>query len=279
MKEYEVNSPQGTEVKVTQKEMRSVFWRSLFEMAAINYERFQSLGFLFAMTPVIKKLYPDKERRSAAMKRHMAMFNTNPALMNPIVGVAIAMEEKNANGEDTADAINNVKVGLMGPFAGIGDSLFDGTLRPIFAGLGAALALQGSYFGPILFLLLWNVVYFGVRYFSIPYAYRAGVGMLQEAKKTNILQKVSDGAAVLGLMVLGVLVCDWITIKTPVVFNAGQTVIKLQAVLDGIVPGLMPLLAFIVLVVLLRKRISPNKLIIGVFVVALLLSLVKFLAV
>jgi fructoselysine and glucoselysine-specific PTS system IID component len=277
MEEQIVKTPESGGIKLTKKDLRSTFWRSLFDMSSINYERFQSLGFLFAMTPLIKKLYPTKEGRSAAMKRHLAMFNTNPTMIPPILGTVAALEEQNASGADTADAINDIKVGLMGPFAGIGDSLFWGTLRPIFAGIGAALALQGNYFGPVLFLILWNVVYFPFRYLTVFYGYTVGVGMLLEAKKSNILQKISSGASVLGLMVLGVLVADWITISTPIVFNAGKTIIKLQEVLDGIVPSLLPLLTFMVLIALLRKKINPNKLIVGIFIAALLLSLVKFL--
>lgn len=267
------------EAVVTNKELRSAFWRSLFDMCSINYERFQALGFLFAITPVLKKLYPDKERRSAAMKRHLEMFNTNPAFINPILGTAIALEEKNANGVDMVDAVNNVKVGLMGPFAGIGDSLFWATLRPLLAGLGAALALQGSYLGPILFLFLWNACYLGFRYFSTMYGYKVGIGMLKDMKKTNIVQKISEGASVLGLMVLGVLVAQWVSIKTPVTFTAGNTVIKLQEMLNGIVPSMLPLVAMLILAALLRKRITPNKLLIGIFVVALVLSLLRVLEV
>lgn len=267
------------EIKVTKKEMKSVFWRSLFEMASINYERFQSLGFLFAMTPVIKKLYPDKEQRIAAMKRHSEMYNSHPWMISPILGTTIALEEKNANGGNTVDAINSVKVGLMGPFAGIGDSLFWGTLRPLLAGLGAALALQGSIFGPIVFLILWNICNFGIRYYTLEYGYKAGMNMLKDMKKTNIVQKVSEGASVLGLMVLGVLVAQWINIKTPISFTAGKTVMKLQDVLDGVMPSMLPLIATFIIVKLLRKKVTPNKLIIGIFAVALVLSLLGILSV
>lgn len=267
------------EIKVTKKEMKSVFWRSLFEMASINYERFQSLGFLFAMTPVIKKLYPDKEQRIAAMKRHSEMYNSHPWMISPILGTTIALEEKNANGGNTVDAINSVKVGLMGPFAGIGDSLFWGTLRPLLAGLGAALALQGSIFGPIVFLVLWNICNFGIRYYTLHYGYKAGMNMLKDMKKTNIVQKVSEGASVLGLMVLGVLVAQWINIKTPISFTAGKTVMKLQDVLDSVMPSMLPLIATFSIVKLLRKKITPNKLIIGIFAVALVLSLLGILSV
>lgn len=277
MNEQTTSSSQITKVQLTNKDLRASFWRSLWDMSSINYERFQTLGFLYAMTPLIKKLYPDKERRSLAMKRHMMMFNTNPAMVNPILGTVAALEEQNANGIDTEEAVDNIKVGLMGPFAGIGDSLFWGTLRPIFAGIGAGLALQGNYFGPVLFFILWNAVYFPFRYFMTFYGYRSGVRMLQEAKQSNIIQKISDGASVLGLMVLGVLVSNWTTVTTPVQFAAGKTIIKLQEVLDGILPSMLPLISFIVLVALLKKKVNPNKLILGIFAVTLILSLLKVL--
>lgn len=267
------------EIKITKKEMKSVFWRSLFEMASINYERFQALGFLFAMTPIIKKLYPDKEQRIAAMKRHSEMYNSHPWMISPILGTSIALEEKNANGGNTVDAINSVKVGLMGPFAGIGDSLFWGTLRPLLAGLGAALALQGSILGPIVFFVLWNICNFGIRYYTLHYGYKAGMSMLKDMKKTNIVQKISEGAAVLGLMVLGVLVAQWISIKTPISFTAGETVMKLQEVLDSVMPSMLPLISTFIIVKLLRKKITPNKLIIGIFAISLVLSLLGILAV
>lgn len=269
---------ESEEIKITQKELKSVLWRSLFEMASINYERFQSLGFLYAITPVIKKLYPDKERRVSAMKRHMEMYNSHPWMISPILGTTIALEEKNANGINTEEAINNVKVGLMGPFAGIGDSLFWGTIRPILAGIGASLALQGSIFGPIVFLIIWNICNFGFRYYSLKYGYKAGMTMLKDMKRTNIVQKVSEGASVLGLMVLGVLVAQWITVKTPITFTAGKQVMKLQEILDGIIPSLLPLISTFILVKLLRKKVTPNKLIIGIFAVALVLSVLNILA-
>lgn len=272
-KNIEVND----DVKITKSDLNKVYWRSMFEMASINYERFQALGFLHSMTPIIKKLYPDEERRKKAMKRHMEMYNSHPWMIEPILGTTIALEEQNAKGVDTEDAINNVKVGLMGPFAGIGDSLFWGTIRPILAGIGAALALQGSILGPIIFLLAWNILNFGFRWYSLNYGYNVGMKMLKDMKKNNIVQKISEGAAVLGLMVLGVLVAQWINVKTGLQFTAGDKVFKVQEILDSILPSMLPLISTLILVKLLRKKITPNKLILGIFVVALILSALKIL--
>lgn len=264
---------------ITKKDLKKVYWRSFFEMASINYERFQALGYLFAIAPVLKKLYPEKEALSEAMQRHMEMYNSHPWMINPILGATIALEEKNAAGEDTSAAINNIKVGLMGPFAGIGDSLFWGTIRPILAGLGAAMALQGNLLGPVIFLILWNIINFGFRYYSQMYGYETGIRILKNMKESNIVQKNSEGASVLGLMVLGVLVASWINVKTPLMFGAAESQMALQDILDSIVPSLLPLVTTLTIVKLLRKKITPNKLIVGIFAVALVLSLTGILAV
>jgi len=264
-------------VKITRNDLKEVFWRSLFEMASINYERFQALGFLHAMTPVIKKLYPDEERKRRAMKRHLEMYNSHPWMIEPILGVTIALEEQNAKGIEVEDTINNIKVGLMGPFAGIGDSLFWGTLRPLLAGIGASFALQGSILGPIIFLISWNIINFGFRWYSLLYGYNAGMRMLKDIKESNIIQKVAEGSAVLGLMVLGVLVAQWVNVKTGLQLTVGDKVLKVQELLDGIMPSMLPLITTFVLVWFLRKKVTPNKLIVGIFAVALVLSLFKIL--
>jgi len=271
--EVESNEP---EIKITQKDLNKVYRRSFFDMASINYERFQALGFLNAMAPVLEKLYPDKEDLKAAMKRHMEMYNSHPWMINPILGTAVALEEKNANGGGTANAINGIKVGLMGPFAGIGDSLFWGTLRPILGGIGAAMALNGNVLGPILFLALWNIINFGFRKWSLDYGYRIGMSMLKDMKKTNIIQKVTEGASVLGLMVLGVLVAQWINIKTGIEFVNGDSVINLQEMLDSMVPSLLPLLVTFGIVSLLRNKVKPNTLILVIFVIAFILAFASY---
>lgn len=272
-----INNSGATVQKVTKDDLKKVFWRSLFDMASINYERFQALGFLFSMTPIIKKLYSDDEQRQRAMKRHLEMYNSHPWMMNPILGVTIALEEQNAKTGSVEETINNVKVGLMGPFAGIGDSLIWGTLRPLLAGIGAAFALQGSILGPIIFLLAWNIINFSFRWYSLLYGYNAGIRILKDIKETNIVQKIAEGSSVLGLMVLGVLVAQWVNVKTGLALTVGDKVLKVQEMLDGIMPSMLPLITTFVLVWFLRKGVTPNKLIIGIFVVALVLSLFKIL--
>ena len=137
---------------------KKTFWRSFPLQGCFCYERMQNVGFAYQMIPALKKLYPDKKEASAALKRHLAMFNTTPAVVTFITGVTIAMEEKFKKAKDAGEecdeeSINAVKTALMGPLAGIGDSFFWGTFRVIGAGIGASLATKGSILGAVLFFL------------------------------------------------------------------------------------------------------------------------------
>src|SRR5699024_4782960 len=266
-------SKQSETSNITKKDMRKVFWRSFFIKSTINYERFMGLGFAFSMIPLIKKIYKSTEQRSAALSRHIEMFNSHPWMANPVLGVVSVMEEQNAKDGKMGQAINNIKVGLMGPLAGIGDSLFWGTIRAILLSIGAGMALGGNILGPILFLVAWNIINFGFRYWSLTYGRKAGVNLIEQIKESNIIKKISEGASVLGLLVLGVLVVNWVNITTPLEFTAGEEASSVQEdVLDEIMPGMLPLIATLIIVFLLRRNISPVKILIGVFIVSFILG-------
>ena len=145
-------------IQLTKKDRLAVCWRSTFLQGSWNYERMQNGGWCYAIIPAIKKLYKTKEERTAALKRHLEFFNTHPYLASPVMGVTLALEEERANGAAVDDtAIQGVKVGMMGPLAGVGDPVFWFTIRPMLGALGASLALGGNILGPILFFVAWNI--------------------------------------------------------------------------------------------------------------------------
>ena len=147
-----------SEKKLTKSDIVSMFIRSNFLLGSYNFERMQSVGFCVTLIPALKKLYEGDELK-AALKRHLEFFNTQPFLATPIMGITAAMEEQKANGADIDEAsISGVKIGLMGPLAGVGDPIFWGTVRPVLAALGAGLALTGSILGPLLFFILFNAL-------------------------------------------------------------------------------------------------------------------------
>ena len=132
-------------ITLSKKERLSVALRSTFLQGSWNYERMQNGGWAFSIIPAIKKLYKTEEERSAALKRHLEFFNTHPYVASPVIGVTLALEEERANGAEVDDAaIQGVKVGMMGPLAGVGDPVFWFTVRPILGALGASLAMTGN---------------------------------------------------------------------------------------------------------------------------------------
>lgn len=139
-------------IQLSKSDRQKVWWRSQFLQGSWNYERMQNLGWAYSLIPAIKKLYTKKEDQAAALERHLEFFNTHPYVAAPIMGVTLALEEERANGTEIDDAaIQGVKIGMMGPLAGIGDPVFWFTVRPILGALGASLAATGNIVGPLLF--------------------------------------------------------------------------------------------------------------------------------
>ena len=142
-------------ITLTKAERVKVMLRSQFLQGSWNYERMQNGGWVYALIPALKKLYPEKEAASAALKRHLEFFNTHPYIAAPILGVTLALEEDRANGVPIDDAaIQGVKVGMMGPLAGIGDPVFWFTVRPILGAIAASLAVSGSILAPLFFFVV-----------------------------------------------------------------------------------------------------------------------------
>ena len=258
------------EKKLTKSDFFWAFIRSNFLQGSWNMERMQALGFAFGMVPILKRLYTGEELKQA-MKRHLEFYNTQPFVTAPIIGNTAAMEEKKANGADIPDGvINGIKVGMMGPLAGVGDPIFWGTLRPITAALGASFAISGSILGPIIFFVLFNFVRLWVRWYGIKYGYAKGTDLVQDVAG-NRLQKLTDGASILGLFVMGALVNKWTSVNIPVVVsqitNAKGEVVTttVQTILDQLMPGLIPLLMTFACMALMKRKVNAIWIIFGLF--------------
>lgn len=271
-------SDQKKLTKDEKKMMREIFWHSFHLEASYNYERQQALGFSIGMWPAIKRYYKTDEERAEALERHMNIFNTTPHVATAITGVAAALEKEASKSEEFDNSIiNNVKVGLMGPFAGIGDSLFWGTLRIIAVGIGLSLAQQGSILGPILFLLLFNIPHMFVRYYGGVYGYKLGTGIMQQANNSGVMEKISKGATVVGLMVIGAMSAAMVKMEAAFVFTVGDEKIPLQDYLDQIFPLLLPLLFTLFMFSLLKKGFKPTTILLITIVFGIIGSLIGLL--
>ncbi|WP_125706554.1 PTS system mannose/fructose/sorbose family transporter subunit IID [Lacticaseibacillus daqingensis] len=240
---------------LTRKDLWHVFWRSFFSMSTINYERYMSLGIDFAMVPVLRRLYTDKAEYIEALKRHNEFFNCHPYTAQIVLGVSAALEEQKALGKPITDAtITSTKTALMGPLSGIGDSVFKATFMTIFAAIGAGLAMNGNILGPILFIVPNVALNIASRYFGIFWGYKFGVKLISKMKNSDLIQKFVQGATIVGMMVTGAMVVNFVAIKlTAKWVSAGKT-IELQALLDQIFPSLLPLLITLLFYLGLKKN-------------------------
>ncbi|MBS5113173.1 MAG: PTS mannose/fructose/sorbose transporter family subunit IID [Coprobacillus cateniformis] len=297
-------------LQLSKKDRLSVAWRHQFLQGSWNYERMQNGGWCYSIIPAIKKLYPNKEDRIAALKRHMEFYNTHPYVSAPVMGVTLALEEERANGAEINDqAIQGVKVGMMGPLAGVGDPVFWFTLRPILGALGASLALSGNIMGPLLFFFAWNIIRMAFIWYTQEFGYKVGTSIAQDLSG-GLLGKITQGASILGMFIIGSLVQRWVSISfTPIVSKVTQSpgafidwaklpsgvegiksalttysqlgataldevkVTTLQQNLDQLIPGLSALLLTLLCCWLLKKKVSPIVIIIALFAVGILARL------
>ncbi|WP_311405628.1 PTS system mannose/fructose/sorbose family transporter subunit IID [Lancefieldella rimae] len=294
-------------IQLSQKDRMAVAIRHQYLQGSWNYERMQNGGWAFSMIPAIKKLYPKKEDQIAALKRHLEFYNTHPYVSAPVIGVTLALEEGRANGEPIDDvAIQGVKVGMMGPLAGGGDPVFWFTVRPILGALGASLALGGSILGPILFFVLWNVIRLAFLWYTQEFGYKAGASISSDLSG-GMLGKVTEGASILGMFIIGALVERWVSISfTPIVSTIPQQagayidwssipagadgihkalslyaqlgptgleqmkVTTLQQNLDSLIPGLAAVGLTLLCCYLLKKKVSPIVIILALFAVGVI---------
>ncbi|MCA2390920.1 PTS system mannose/fructose/sorbose family transporter subunit IID [Lactococcus sp. NH2-7C] len=199
---------------LSKRERFGIMWRSQFLQGSWNYERMQNLGFLYAILPALKKFYPaGSDEAKDALKRHMEFFNCHPYPTAPIIGVTLALEEEKANGVDVdAAAINGVKVGMMGPLAGVGDPVFWFTVRPIVGAIAASLAVSGSIIGPLFFFIVWNAIRLAFLWYTQEFAYKQGTAITSDLGG-GLLQKLTKGASILGMFILGVLIQRWVNVN------------------------------------------------------------------
>ncbi len=295
-------------VTLDKKIRRSVMWRSMFLQGSWNYERMQNGGWAYSLIPALKKLYPSGEEAKEALKRHLEFFNTHPYVAAPIIGVTLALEEERANGADIDDAaIQGVKVGMMGPLAGIGDPVFWFTVRPIVGAIAASLAVGGSIIAPLFFFIVWNAIRIAFLWYTQEFGYKSGSAITKDLGG-GLLQTVTKGASILGMFVLGVLIQRWVTIN----FNGANAVVSkiplqkgayvefpkgsvsgtqlheilgqvgnklsldptkvtyIQDNLNQLIPGLAGLLITFLCMWLLKKKVSPIVIIFGLFIVGIL---------
>lgn len=259
---------------LTKSDIYKAFWVSWFIQSSWNYERMMGTGFLHGMLSIEKKLRRSFEELKSWLRLHNEFYNTEPHLHNAIYGIAIALEERNAD----QDTVRGVKTALMGPFAGLGDSIMWFTILPIAFLLGASLGAQGNPLGPVVALAIWIPVSWAVKYYSLVYGYRYGLS-LAEILRGDVLKVFRDATADFAMAIVGGIAATYVRASTPLILGEyGGQALKLQPVLDQLMPSLLSLIFVLYAYYLIKVRgYGYGTAVIILFVTAFILALIGFL--
>jgi PTS system mannose-specific IID component len=245
-------APAVHEGMLTKADRRRMFFRSWTAISDGNAERHLAGTFLYVMGVPFRKFFKTKEEMAEAMKRHLVFYNVQPTLTTMVMGSVAAMEES----MEEKEPIIAYKAGVMGPLAGVGDSLIWLTLMPLTFAIGASLAVDGNAAGPIVALLLFNVVNIPLKYYGIELGYTQGMRLMEQLRG-GLMDKISKGAAVVGLMVMGTALVRTVSLTTPITIKLGDDAMPIQPAIDAIMPGLLTLLLSLLILWALRKRVNP----------------------
>ena len=223
--------------------------------------RMQACGWLWSMLPGLQKIHTNKEDLKASMAHNLDFLNTHPFLVTFVMGIVLSLEQNKAD----TKTIRSVRISAAGPLGGIGDALFWLTLVPITAGLTANMAMEGQIIGAILFLLIFNVVQFIIRFGLMYWSY--GLGTKAVTLLTSNAKEFTRAASILGIFVVGGLIANYGS--TTVRLIVGETQINIQSLLDGVLPKLIPLLITLGIYVLIKKGWTPVRCIILILVVGI----------
>lgn len=274
MEDKAINTNPSDEVKLQKKDLNNAYNRWFFSTELSNsYERLQALAFCNAISKCLKKLYKhDDKAYEDALKRHLQFYNSEGTLGVLIHGITLSMEEQKSHGSDIpGEVITGLKTGLMGPIAGIGDTIIWGTLRPIIMALACSFAMQGASFA-VFIPFLFPIIGYIIGLYTIHFGYKVGKESIMQVMKSGFINDIITGSSILGLFMMGALSSSYVKIKTPLQFtmqNADPIVI--QSILDKIAPGILPLCAIFGIYFYFKKKgQNYNKLILALIAISLI---------
>lgn len=262
--------------KISKKSLNSSFWRWFYgNLTCFSHEHMQTFGYMWSMLPIIQELYETKDEQAEKLQTYYPFFNTEPQIGSIVVGITAGLEEARANGAEEIDdeMINGIRAGLMGPLAGIGDSLIVGTYIPVLLGVALGLAEGGSILGPLFYIVVWNVTSIWFQKFIYTKGYELG-GSAVEVIVGEQATALRESVIIMGQVIVGAMAASWVSISTSLVLTTsgvGEEAhdVTLQASLDGAFPKLLTML-FVLFCwwLMAKKNINPIKVMLLMVVIA-----------
>lgn len=260
--------------KVSKKSLNSSFWRWFYgNLTCFSHEHMQTFGYMWSMLPIIQELYETKDEQAEKLQTYYPFFNTEPQIGSIVVGITAGLEEARANGAEEIDdeMINGIRAGLMGPLAGIGDSLIVGTYIPVLLGIALGLAEGGSIIGPLFYIVVWNITSTWFQKFVYDKGYELG-GSAVELIVGQQATAFRESVIVMGQVIVGAMAASWVNVSTSVQIatNSEGKPVMLQGQLDGAFPGILTMLFVLFAWFLMaKKNMSPIKVLLLFVVIAI----------
>ena len=232
-----------TQKKVSKKALNASFWRWWYgNLTCFTQEHMQTFGYMWSLYQIIDDLYETTEEKGEKLRTYWPFFNTEPQIGSIVVGITAGLEESRANGDENIDdeMINGIRAGLMGPLAGIGDSLIVGTYIPVLLAIALSLSDGGSVIGAIFYIIVWNLTSTYFQKYIFTKGYELG-GSAVDVLVGDQATALRNSVVLLGQIIVGAISGAWVNITTPLEFtNAeGEVFLNIQKQLDGVLPGLL----------------------------------------
>jgi len=269
------------DVKLSKRSLNKSFWIwFLWHGCSQQAESMLGIAFAHTMTPVIRELYSDsKEETSAALKRHLTLFNTEQQVGSICPGIACAMEQERKNGNVNDQTIESVKVALIGPTSAIGDSLWVATIIPILLTLAMAITRSAGeigWLGPILYMVAYPVGTFILSNYLFKLGYRSGLEGISKFMASGKLEQITESLSILGLIVVGALTASYVSVPLPIQIKSiegNNVIVDFEALINGIFPKLLPLLLTVFVFYLYsKKKVSPLSIMGVILVISAILT-------
>jgi len=256
--------------KLDATDVKKAWHRSMsYQWLSFSYETMQSPGFTYIMLPALRKLYGDDVAAEKADKYITAFYNTENTMGQIIHGAVLGLEE--GGDEGVTDTSVALRTGLMGPFAGLGDSIFKVSFKVIFGSLAGYMALENSAVGLILCLILGFIISFPIRKWFFYSGYKQGVEFI--TTKQDLIQGLTQAVTIMGLVVVGTMIPSTVKVTTPLVYTNGDATKAIQDILDAIFPYLLPVLVTLgVYKAIGNKKITTVRMVWIIIVLCIILT-------
>lgn len=260
---------------VEKKTLKKMWWSEFFGGLSFTMTKMQANGFTIIMIPAINEIYKDDpEERKNALRRHNQFYNSHIVMTSFISGLCYALEkEKKENGSVSSDTIQSIKVSLMGPTAGIGDSFFYNCLRVIAAGVGMGLCSQGNPLGILMFLLIYAAPDVILRWYLLKAGYSAGTSFIDKIFQSGLINCLTKAASILGIIIIGSMIPN-VPVALNWTINIGATSVVILDILNAIMPQILSVSVVLFFTFLIKKRVKATRIVWAILAASILLALI-----